>query len=191
MNARLQPMLKVLVALATVTYPFVVYLGLGRWNPVWIALALAALLFLRAWSGRDLVWLAAGCGALVLGLATRLEGNWLPLKLYPLMVSGVLLAVFGLSLWQPPTVIERIARVREPQLPAGAVAYTRKVTLAWCGFFACNGLASAATAVWGSDAAWALYNGLLSYLFLGAFFGAEWLLRQRLRARLQAASCHG
>lgn len=190
MSVRLRTVARALVALATVAYPFVVYLGLGRWNPVWIALALAGLLFLRAWSARDPVWLAAGCGALVLGAATQLEGNWLPLKLYPLMVSGVLLVVFAVSLWKPPSVIERIARVREPQLPASGVAYTRKVTLAWCIFFACNGLISAATALWGSDATWALYNGLLSYGLVGAFFGAEWLLRRRLRARLQAG-CHG
>jgi uncharacterized membrane protein len=183
--------LKALVTAATVAYPLVVYLGFGRWNPVWIALLLAALLFLRAWSGRDAVWAAAGVGALLLGAATGVGDSWLPLKLYPVMVSAVLLAVFGFSLWRGPTLIERIARFTDPQFPEAAVPYTRKVTIAWCGFFVVNGGLSAASALWASEATWVLYNGLLSYALMGAFFAGEWLLRQRLRARLAAASSHG
>lgn len=183
--------LKALLTLATVAYPLVVYLGFGRWDPAWLAVLLAALLFLRAASGRDALWLAAGVGALLLGLTAKLGGGWVPLKLYPVMVSAVLLGVFATSLWRGPTVIERIARIADPALPPAAVAYTRNVTLAWCGFFVVNGAISAATALWGSEQAWVLYNGLLSYVFMGAFFGAEWLLRQRLRARLAALPTHG
>lgn len=183
--------LRVLLTAATVAYPLVVYLGFGRWNPAWLALLLAALLFLRAASSRDAAWCAAGVGALLLAAVAGVEGSWVPLKLYPVMVSGVLLAVFGTSLWRGPTIVERIARLREPQLPPAAVAYTRKVTLAWCGFFLVNGGISAATALWGSEAAWVLYNGLLSYLLIGVFFAAEWLLRQRMRARIAATASHG
>ncbi len=183
--------LRRLATAATLVYPVVVYLGFGRWNPVWIALLLAALLFLRAWSGRDPMWLAAGVGALILGGATSVGDSWVPLKLYPVMVSGVLLAVFAFSLWRPPTVVERIARLAEPDLPPEGVAYTRKVTLAWCGFFLCNGAISLATTLWGGEQAWLLYNGLLSYVLIGAFFGAEWLLRRRMRARALASGSHG
>jgi uncharacterized membrane protein len=185
------PALKALVTVATVAYPLVVYLGFGRWNPAWLALALAALLFLRAWSGRNPAWLAAGVGALVLAAAAGLEGSWMPLKLYPVMVSAVLLAVFGASLWRGPTIVERIARLREPQLPNAAIAYTRKVTIAWCAFFFANGAVSAATALWANEQVWVLYNGLLAYVLIGGFFAVEWLLRQRMRARLAAAGQHG
>jgi uncharacterized membrane protein len=174
---------KVLVAAATLAYPVVVYLGLGRWSPLWLALGLAALMLLRAWSGRDPVWLLAGAGAVLLSFASFFADSWLPLKLYPVMVSGVLLSVFGASLLHPPTVIERIARLAEPHLPAYAVAYTRKVTLAWCVFFVANGLVSLATVLWGSDEAWLFYNGLLAYVLMGLLFACEWLLRQRMRAR--------
>lgn len=187
----MQSPLKALLTLATVAYPLVVYLGFGRWDPAWLAVLLAALMFLRAAGGRDPLWLVAGVGALLLGLAAKMGGGWVPLKLYPVMVSIVLLGVFATSLWRGPTVIERIARIAEPDLPAAAVPYTRKVTLAWCGFFVVNGGLSAATALWGSEQVWLLYNGLLSYVFIGAFFGAEWLLRQRLRARLATLPSHG
>jgi uncharacterized membrane protein len=174
---------QVLLAVATAAYPLLVYLGFGRWDPLWLALALAALFALRAWSARDPVWLAAGAGALALGAAASFAGSWMPLKLYPVLVSAVLLAVFGASVLRPPTVVERIARLHEPTLPPQGVAYTRKVTLAWCGFFLANGAVSAATALWASDAVWLLYNGLLAYLLIAAFFGGEWLLRQRHLAR--------
>jgi uncharacterized membrane protein len=185
------PALKVLPAVATVAYPLVVWFGFGRWNPAWMGVALAVLLFLRAAGGRDPMWLVAGCGALLLAAAAGVGGSWLPLKLYPVMVSGVLLAVFAATLWRGPTVIERIARLREPHLPPEGVAYTRKVTLAWCGFFLANGALSAATALWASERAWALYNGLVSYGLIGVFFGIEWLLRQRMRARLALVDPHG
>ena len=187
----MRPFVKVLVTLATAGYPLLVYLGFGRWDPIWLALGLAALMFLRAFGGRDPFWVAAGVGVLLLGGATALQGSWLPLKLYPVLVSLVLFVVFALSLVRPPTVVERIARMAEPDLDAAGVAYTRKVTLAWCGFFVVNGSVSAATSLWGSEQAWVLYNGLLSYLLVALFFGGEWLVRRRVRGRAAAAVSHG
>ena len=175
----MQAPLKLLATLATAAYPLLVYLGFGRWDPLWLALGLAALMFLRAWSGRTPLWVVAGFGALALGAAGSLGGGWMPLKLYPVMVSAVLLAVFGASLWRPPTVVERIARLADPQLSPQGVAYTRKVTIAWCAFFVANGAVSAATALWGSEQLWLLYNGLLSYLLIAALFAGEWMVRRR------------
>ncbi|HEV2607375.1 MAG TPA: hypothetical protein VGT79_05280, partial [Xanthomonadaceae bacterium] len=107
------------------------------------------------------------------------------LKLYPVLVSGVMLVVFGLSLRHPPTAIERIARLHDPQLPPEAVAYTRKVTEVWCFFFIANGGISLATAIWATDRVWAIYNGLISYVLMGILFAGEWLVRHRLRSRNQ------
>jgi len=183
-----RPWLNALLAAATLAYPALVYVGLGRWNPLWMALLLCTLPLARAWSDRNPMWLVAAAGAVLLGGAASLQGSWLPLKLYPVLVSAVLLAVFAASLKFPPTVIERIARLREPELPAHGVVYTRKVTVAWCLFFVANGSAAAATAVWGSDQLWLLYNGLLAYVLIGVFFAIEWTIRQRVR--LRAAPSH-
>jgi uncharacterized membrane protein len=178
------------VALATVVYPFAVYWSLGRIGPAWIAFALVALALLRAWATRQAFWLAAAAGAAVLGAASLLvnawlplNGNaWLPLKLYPVLVNAVLLAVFATSLRHPPSAIERLARLAEPDLPPAGVAYTRRVTQVWCGFFGLNGTLALLTAVAASDETWALYNGLVAYLLMAALFGAEWLVRQRVKA---------
>jgi uncharacterized membrane protein len=177
------------LAAATVAYPCAVYLGLGHVEPRWMALALAALALARAWAARRAFWLAAAAGAGLLSVAALLGNALLPLKLYPVLVNAALLAVFGLSLWRPPCAIERLARLSEPDLPPAAVAYTRKVTRVWCGFFAANGAAALGTALWASTEAWAVYNGVVAYLLMGSLFAFEWLVRQRVKARTRAA--HG
>jgi uncharacterized membrane protein len=170
---------------ATLAYPLVVWFGLGRVSPAWIAAALGLLAAARAWHARQWFWLVAAAGAALLALVS-LGGSWLPLKLYPVMINGLLLAVFAASLWRGPSVVERLARITEPELPPAGVAYTRTVTAVWCGFFAVNGLLALITALWASDAVWALYNGLVAYVLMGLLFGIEWLVRQQVKARLLA-----
>ncbi len=111
----------------------------------------------------------------------------LPVKLYPAVVSLSFLAVFGYSLVKPPSFVERIARLREPDLPPQAVLYTRRVTLAWCCYFVVNAVVAAGIALWGSDRAWALYSGAISYMLAGVLFAGEFLLRQHLRRKWRNA----
>lgn len=172
-----------LVGLLTLAYPPLVYLGLGHFEPRWMALPLAAMAVLRAVATRERVWLAAAGGALVLAASSLLGNQALPLKLYPVLVNTILLTVFATSLAFPPSVIERLARLREPDLPASGVAYTRRVTQVWCGFFVLNGTTALVTALWASAATWALYNGLISYVLMGLLFAGEWVVRRRVRAR--------
>lgn len=105
----------------------------------------------------------------------------LPLKLYPVLVNAALLMAFGYSLVAPPSMVERLARLREPDLPPAAIAYTRRVTEVWCGFFILNGAAALATALWATEAIWSLYTGVISYVLMGILFGAEFLLRLRFK----------
>jgi uncharacterized membrane protein len=173
----------VLLGLLSFAYPPLVYLGLGHFEPRWMALPLAGMAVVRAVATRERVWLAAAVGALVLAASTMLGNHALPLKLYPVLVNSVLLAVFATSLAFPPSVIERLARLREPALPASGVAYTRRVTQVWCGFFVLNGGIALGTAIGARDEVWALYNGLISYVLMGLLFAVEWVVRQQVRAR--------
>ncbi len=86
------------------------------------------------------------------------------LRWYPSLICALLLAAFGLSLKFGPPMIERIARVTEPDLPPVAVRYTRRVTWVWVAFFALNGTASALLAEWGPLSWWTFYNGILGLL---------------------------
>jgi uncharacterized membrane protein len=172
-----------------VLYPLLVYVSLDTLGPRTLAglLLLAALTRLALGERSALPqsdrWLA---GAAILATSAALfSGSLLGLKFYPVLVNAALLVVFGSSLLRPPTVIERIALLHEAELDAAGIAYTRKVTWIWCGFFLLNGCIASAT-VFMSDAAWALYNGLIAYLLIGLLFSVEFVVRQWLRKRHHA-----
>lgn len=176
--------MRIAVFLISVAYPVLVYFGIGYFEPRWLATLLFGLALARGLTSRDPLWLAAAGGAGGLAIVSMAGNGLLPLKLYPVLVNGVMFAAFLASLFSPASAIERIARLRDPVLPVEAVAYTRRVTQVWCIFFVLNGCTAFATAWWGSDAAWALYNGLIAYLLIGALFAAEWLVRRRVMSRL-------
>jgi uncharacterized membrane protein len=178
------------LGILTVAYPLVVYFAIGHLEPRHLALLLAVLALARALVVRQSFWWVAAGGACALALLSFAANALLPLKLYPVLVNAVMLAVFGFSLVRPPSVVERLARLAEPDLPDAAVPYTRRVTQVWCGYFIFNGSVALATALWASNHVWALYNGLVSYVLIGLLFGGEWLVRKRVRARLEAAA-HG
>ncbi|WP_417360357.1 MULTISPECIES: hypothetical protein [Gammaproteobacteria] len=164
-------------ALLWLLYPLVMALGLRWLEPIWLALLALGLLALR-WrvaSGAERVWLPLA--ALALGFSA-LSNSALGLKLYPVMVNLGLLLSFGATLWRGPSMIERLARLKEPDLPPSGVAYTRKVTWVWCGFFLANGAMALFTALLGSQQLWTLYNGVISYCLIGGLFAGEWCFRQ-------------
>jgi uncharacterized membrane protein len=173
----------------TALYPLAVYFGLQVAQPRMLAALLLAVILLRHWQSAHRFavgfqwpeWLAflALCGLALAIMATNQSGL---LLLYPVAVSLAMLFVFGRTLMRPPSMIERFARLAEPALPMEGVRYTRKVTIAWCGFFALNACAALAT-VFMTREAWALYNGFISYVLMGLVFLMEWLVRARVRAR--------
>ena len=169
------------LAALTLLYPLAVYAALGRVAPHWLAAALMLLAAARAWSTRQGFWWLVAAGAAVLAMASWRQGNAQAVKLYPVLVNGVLLAVFGWSLWRRPSVVERLARLGQAGLPEAAVRYTTRVTALWCLFFVANGAMAAYTAYFASDALWALYNGLLAYVAMGVLMAGEWLVRQRVK----------
>jgi uncharacterized membrane protein len=173
----------VLFVALSLAYPLAVYALLGHFEPRWLAPLPCLLALLRAFATRERVWLWIVACTGALGIWAFFSNAATPLKLYPVLVNGGLLLLFALSLRFGPPVVERLARLREPQLPPAAVVYTRRVTQVWCGFFVFNGGMALATALWASERVWALYNGLFSYVLIGALFAGEWLLRQRVRAR--------
>ena len=188
---------KVLTSVFVITgvcYPLVVYFGLTRFEPRFVAFFLVAVLVLRVFWGNELgsaykktiqsgfnitkyCYLTIILLVLALILYTFGSNQAGGLKLYPVIINFSLLLSFVLSLVYPPTVIERIARISEPELSSAGVQYTRKVTVIWCGFFFINGLVAIYTSVYASVATWALYNGLISYLLIGSLLGGEYLYR--------------
>jgi len=173
-------MKKAALLLLALAYPFAVFFALGRGispKALSILLILAALLQFNAQKVKMLRNAFVACAALLFG-GLWYYGNELFLQLYPVLVSISMLAVFGFSLKSPPTVPERLARLRHGELPAHAVAYCRKVTLLWCCFFVVNAAVALCT-VFLSRKAWVLYNGLISYLLIGLLMAGEYAYRLR------------
>jgi len=180
-------------ALATgallVLYPVLVYFGIRYLGVGALASVLIALFALRLATSRGIAGFrpsgaqlaAASAVGIALAVVSMLQRRADAMLYYPALVNGGLLIVFAASLVRPPTVIERIARLQDGNLSATAVAYTRRVTIAWSAFFACNGAIAFATARWTSLATWTFYNGAVSYVLMGTMFGAEWLVRKRVR----------
>lgn len=171
-----------MTVILTIFYPLAIWLGQGKVEPRWLAglLLLAAATRLPALKlSRAARW--SGAGALLLAAAALWGNAMLPLKLYPVLVNCALLIAFGYSLAAPPSMVERLARLREPDLPAAAIGYTRRVTQVWCVFFFINGALALGTALWASHAIWSLYTGVIAYLLMGLLFGAEYLLRMRFK----------
>jgi uncharacterized membrane protein len=168
--------------LVGVLYPFAVYYGTAHFAPWQFALLLGAL-----WLGRALTAgkrpgsLITALVAIGFCLLLGLFDSPLLLRWYPVLISASMLALFGLSLIHGPPMVERLARIREPELPVVAIRYTRQVTEVWCWFFLGNGLMAAMLTLWAPLSWWTLYTGLISYGLMGLLFAGEWLVRRRVR----------
>lgn len=169
--------LGMLMALAWPLLVFTLHDALGSWPLLVLG---AGLLAWRLPQARFLA-IAVALSLLALGALGQAE---LGMRAYPVAVNAIMLALFAGSLWRGMPIIERLARLREPELPPAGVAYTRRVTWAWCGFFVANGSLAGWTALYADLATWALYNGVISYALIGLMFAGEWLLRRRLRRTL-------
>ncbi len=96
------------------------------------------------------------------------------LQWYPVLINALLLSVFVTSLYFGMPIIERLARLREGDLPSHALVYTRQVTKVWAGFFLFNAvLAGGALTLWAPLSWWMLYNGFIAYILIGLLFAIE------------------
>ena len=129
-------------------------------------------------SGVFLVWSLL---MLVSLIAIAVSDSIVALQLYPVVMSVGFLLLFLYSLAVPPSMVEKIARLNDSDLPDAGVRYTRNVTMVWSVFFLLNGAIAAFTVWMGDRALWALYNGLIAYLLMGALMIAEYWVRGKVR----------
>ena len=139
------PMIKLLTGLLLLAWPFVIWFGLAHNGLHWLLPLMALLLLLRLRQTRRqagplqaVTQLVAVVGIALCVASFMLKTHQL-LLFYPVVVNAVMLAVFGGSLWSAMPIVERLARLQEPDLPEKGVRYTRHVTQIWCGFFIING----------------------------------------------------
>ncbi len=169
--------------LAGLAYPFAVYFGIEHLSPRVFAALLGALWLARLLSSARAASRGTAAVALLFCLALALLDDDVLLRWYPVLINAAMLALFAGSLFVGMPVIERLARLQEPDLAEAGVRYTRQVTKVWVGFFVINGTIAAALTLWAPLAWWTLYNGLIAYLLMGLLFAGEWQVRQRVRGR--------
>lgn len=175
--------------LLMLAWPGIVWLSVTHKQYRWLVLLLACFFMLRLYCVKKqtgplgyVAQLMAVLGAVLCFASAILQDHQL-LMFYPVVVNGLLLALFGASLWSGMPVVERIARLTEPDLPSAAVVYTRTVTKVWCLFFVGNGSVALATCLYGDIALWTAWNGCISYVLMAMLMGGEWLVRQQVRKR--------
>ncbi len=177
---------RVATVVLAVVYPFVVYLGLTRWTIRGVCAVLVVLAMLLAISrARGLSWAAVRTALVPLlptVLAATIAGvtaqGWVLLAV-PVFINLGLLGTFAATLRGGKTpMIERFARLQEPELSPPKAAHCRQVTWSWVGFFAANAAFSAALAIAAPFEWWAAWCGGLAYLCIGVMIGVEMIVRR-------------
>ena len=103
--------------------------------------------------------------------------------LYPFMVNTAIAITFAMTLIYPPSMIERFARLQEPDLDSFGVYYTRNVTIIWVVFCVVNAGISLVTVIIGDLKLWTLYNGCISYILIGLLMLGEYVVRPYFRTK--------
>ena len=177
--------LRVVFVFVLALYPILVFFGLRVLPPGVVGLLLAVLLMIRfgiigvterstALPGFIVLFLYAAASALV--------GSAQMLLYYPVLVNVLLLVLFAGSLRSKEPLLIRVVRARGTPVGEHAIRYLTRLTAIWAGFFLLNGLVS----VWTTTTTieiWTIYNGVISYLIVGALASIEWIYRGYFKKR--------
>ena len=176
-----------LLTIFTAGFPAFIYFAYDVVSPSIIALAGVGLLLARlATVPRDaepIVFFGLMGGIVLLAVAVATGDKTMTL-MYPTLVNASLMSLFAVTLWRPPSLAERLARMRGMEVSPEGVAYTRWVTGIWAIFFLFNGSIAGALALRGDIAIWAFYTGVLGYVMAGTLMAAELVFRRFYKARI-------
>ncbi|MBS1198233.1 MAG: hypothetical protein H6R18_2018 [Proteobacteria bacterium] len=184
---------RALTLLSWLAYPLLIYFGLQLFEPRTLGALLALVFILRQRKAAAKLFRGTATGEkllffglLMLSATIIVSNSELLLRAYPAIMSFSMLALFATTLFRPPSMIERFARLSRPDLPPDRIHYTRRVTQIWCAFFVINGVI-AITTIFASREIWALWNGLLSYIAMGTLFIGERIFRHYIDRQKPAA----
>ena len=178
--------LTILLVVFGLAYPAIVYYGLTAFSPRIILIVLLVLIAMRGiifavarQYVATVITLAVAVVLILAGWVSELIAVWF----YPVIVSLIFGAIFTATLLSKTSMIERIARLKTPNIDDYAISYTRKLTIIWIVFFTINAMIAAWTVFYGSREQWFFYNGFLSYVLIAALFIGEQSVRNILRTR--------
>ena len=177
---------RTLVTIFFIAYPFIVYFGLSVLPPSFFGLVLVVLLGLRfgvLLPEERRILLPILLVFLVYAVTTVFVDSAQLLLYYPALVNFTLFLVFSSSLRSGEPLLLRFVRARGIEISDHTPRYLFWLTAIWAAFFVLNGLVS----VWTSTLslqAWTLYNGLISYILVAILGVGEWLFRRHYKKRV-------
>ncbi|MBP5402051.1 MAG: AMP-binding protein [Treponema sp.] len=126
---------------------------------------------------------------LAVGIICYITNSSLFLKLYPIVISIMLLFIFGSTLFTKPNMIFRFAALQDKSIK-GSVnekrieRYCLNVTYVWCVFFIFNTFAAALTVFFCDEKIWTVYNCGISYAIMGTIFAVEFIIRMGVNKKM-------
>ena len=160
-------------------WPFLIGFGLANNSLHGILPVMALVLLLRVCQARRqggplrYLFVSVALAGIALCAASYVLHAHQWVLLYPVVVNLVMLVVFGGSLWTAMPVVERLARLREPDL-SPAVSLPAPLS-------DINGAIALFTVLHADIRLWTLWNGMIAYLLMGTLMAGEWLVRQRVK----------
>jgi uncharacterized membrane protein len=165
-------------------YPLLAHLAVLFAAPRLQWLALSWLAAISMWDAlcarRAWAWIALiAVSALFYWLVVAGHGLY-ALYVPPAAIPAALLVGFTRSLrpGAAPWVTRVATAMRGEPLPEPLIAYTRRVTLLWCGVFVAMIASAIGFAIWASPELWSLMTNVVHYLVLGAVFVVEFVYRR-------------
>ncbi len=167
-------------AIAGVAYPFAVYFY-RECLPAAVFVAAALLLMgiqltvLRSPLAK--LWRVPLLISAILTIVIALLDQNVAREAYPVVRSLAVSAIFCWTLISPPSLVERFARLRRPNLPDTAIRYCRNVTIIWAVWLATNAAVAMSLVMKGDLRSWTIWTGGVSYAISGLIFAGEFGFR--------------
>src|SRR3954471_2994216 len=162
-----------LILLAGAGYQWLVYSAVSgqQLDAVRIVLAFLPLAALALWivtrARRKLLWSLALAAAAAAIYAIEQQANWGPAAAYSIPHAVIYLSLLWLFartlLDGDEPLITRLARRVHGTLPPALRAYTRRLTGAWCVFFAAQLIISALLGLFASPREWSLFANVFNF----------------------------
>jgi uncharacterized membrane protein len=176
-----------LILLVGAAYQWLVYsaVGGGQNDAIRLALAFLPLAALGVWivarARHKVRWSVALAGAALAIYAIEQQATWGPAAAYSLPHAAAYLSMlwlFAQTLRRGhEPLITRLARRVHGNLTPALHAYTRRLTGAWCVFFAGQLAVSALLFAFGSPREWSLFVNVLNFPLLALMFSGEYVYR--------------
>lgn len=181
----------VLMTILLVGYPIIVYvvikyLGVRAAALLLITLLVPRAIHLKIYNRKDflLILIQVVC-VLLLASLTLVFKNPLFLQQVPALISLFFFCSFSFTLFKPPPMVERFARLVQDDLTRDERSHCRVVTYIWVGFFLIHAVIIEMLTLVASFDAWTVYTGVLGYILMGIIFSGEYIVRKKRFGRFK------